>query len=62
MDLVTFYGSTFGRETSSSDENDDDQEECYLPSQEEMEDHESGLDESEEDVEVPPSIANNNLF
>ena len=47
MDLVTFYGSTFGRETSSSDENDDDQEECYLPSQEEMEDHESGLDKSE---------------
>ena len=51
MNTSTFYGrhlGRVGRETSSSDENEDDTDACYLPSQEEIESLGSDDDESDE--------------
>ena len=55
-----FYGGRYGRETSSSEENDDP-DPSYLPSQEEMEaleSDESHQDESDGELKAPPLITN----
>ena len=54
MNTAVFCGGRFGRESSSSDENEDDPH-----SQEEtLESDESGQDESDETLEAPPSSEN----